>query len=64
VQQPVAAQIDHPNTVVLELSDEQVLARKIERQMINAPVHCPKRNLALKAQDRSAILLSGGWDRW
>jgi hypothetical protein len=56
VQQPAAAQIDNSNAIVFELRDEHVFARRIEREMIDAAVNCPKWDLVLEFEKLAVLL--------
>jgi len=57
VQQPAAAQIDNSNAIVFELGDKQMLARRIEREMVDAAIDRPKWDLVLQFEKSRAVLL-------
>lgn len=61
VQQAAAGQINHSNTVVLQLRNEHVLVRRIEREMIDATVDRPERDLTLEFENSLAVLLGDPW---
>jgi hypothetical protein len=63
MQQFGAAQIDNTNTIVLQLSDEDVLARAIECEMIDASFHSSERYFALEFQKCIRALLGDGQAR-
>jgi hypothetical protein len=57
VQQPAVAQPHDPNAIVLELRYEHLFTRRIEREMIDATVNLPERDLAFQFEKSRKILL-------